>query len=349
MAEIFVGPASVAPDGFGLYSLRNFEVGEFLPVSYNGLVLPEAEMTKLEDYMLALANSVEEKGRPPNQAEIDYLKRKWGVKVKHMYRDPHDWHWRPHEHPRTVDWGKVYDHFSDYSFEYFDKGGKSQIIYWPFYNHDGSVVVDERQPENAALMVNEPPNMDYYFNEFTQQATPVFPNVVGAYNPAVNRLGLKVVSPVRAGEEFLLCYGPLYRRLGYLINTSPITGCGRRDHIASFLKPNFRYDQPLRNQISATWRKRLAQLPAQTRDAFYTYLDLINRHEGRVPLAYPDLDNTYQSGMQDWKFFEKLEPYTDLIDHTSPTGRWQQQRQERNATLLGPAREEDIPQYAFHR
>lgn len=340
-AEVMIAPSSIAPGGYGLYSLRNFEVGEFLPVTYHGRTLPVKEYDELDDYLLKMANMSTEQHRWPSEVEINFLKSKWGVEVRFMDRTyTKHGHWQnlPIEYARLkqIDWDSIYDHFSDYSFEYVDNSGKNYVIYWPIYNYDGRAIVDERNVENAGLMLNEPPNMDYYFNQYTRDDTLAVANVKAEFNPKVNRLGLKVISPIEAGEELLLCYGPLYRRHGYFINTSPVVGCGQRAHLQSYLKQNFTYKKPLRDQLNAEWKRKLANFPEQSRESFYSYLDQVNGnvqalHSPKKLSSGPRDYNTYNVEIKRADVLDYLIPTQYLYQQaTPPSSKWRRERKERN-------------------
>lgn len=352
--EVMIGPSSISPGGYGLYSLKHFEAGEFLPVTYNGLVLSERDYNELDDYLLKMANTYEEKHRQPNEREIDYLRGKWGVEIRFMERGGLGNHWIPlsldpaQMMHMKIDWDSIYDHFSDYSFEYFDNNGKNYIIYWPIYNYDGRAIVDERNPDNAGLMLNEPPDSDYYSNEFEWSLTVSMPNVKAEFNPALKKLGLKVISPVRAGEEFLLCYGPLYHRHGYFVNSSPVVGCGQQAYLESYLKPGFTYDRPLRDQLNTEWKRKVAKFPPQSREAFYAYLEQIDRRAGHGPIPKPNIDeNVYFSEIIDQFAYDNylVKPQYLINEAPQPTDRWIEQRKERRKRIYGE--QKDDPLFSF--
>lgn len=204
MQDVKVAYTSVAPAGFGLYAMRDFKEGEFLPVYYNGLTISDKEANRMEDYILAMSNAVP----GPTKKQIQELKDRWGIDIAlNGSRDElGTWDYKGPEH--EINWNRLYDNYFDYAFGYYDPDIKKNLhVYWSDYNYTGEPTIDHLVAENAALFVNEPPDADYYYNQLLQEYMPVNSNLESTYNPKLKKLGLKTTRPVLAGEEFFLCYG----------------------------------------------------------------------------------------------------------------------------------------------
>lgn len=226
---LYIATSSVIPTGLGLYAAINIPKGTLLPNGYTGLYITSAQYRHLLDDL----------DHPPshsgNRKFISRLQSKYGIKIR-----PSD----PSQRHETPQWDAISKGLSDYAFE--GESGSDKVVVitiLPVYDYQGKPVFDKGHPDNPYMLMNEPPDEDFFYNVESEQMQksvvnvhPVLPSELSRAEQSDNSPALKFKTKVdiKAGDELFICYGSQYER-SYRINMSTTCGCGQYDELAGNL------------------------------------------------------------------------------------------------------------------
>ena len=198
---VVVAEASVYDCGRGVYSLRSFEKGDYLPFNVPGISLSHAKHNELEEFLVQCTLR-ERNDWTAQQVEevVAILKTKWNIQLvcRNGVRVPY--------------WDQLYDSFVIYRF-----GTTKHMLFWNVYTWTGFIHAHGTTPQNAGLFINEPSHFERFYNRVAEKTQLSVANVEYdvVYDDDRNdtcRIRFRAVRKIRRWDTILLNYGIHYGR-----------------------------------------------------------------------------------------------------------------------------------------
>lgn len=188
-----VADTSVAENGGrGVYSLKSYEVGSYLPFVHAGVDMSFEVQEELCDYLAACTQQVEWSAEQVDEA-VEKLATQWGVHLveRNGVRVPH--------------WDTLYDTHVAYRC-----GTPDYMRIWNIFTWTGHLAAYTTTPSNAGLFINEPSHFKRFYNRVAEKNQLSVQNVMSVYEDGEIRY--KVIRKIRRWDELLTYYGERQKR-----------------------------------------------------------------------------------------------------------------------------------------
>lgn len=176
----------------GLYSLKAYEAGSYLPFVYPGIDLSFDDHDELCTFLVQCTQQVEWNDEQVDDV-IQTLSTKWGLHLveRNGSRVPH--------------WDTLYDNFVEYRMH-----TGTHMKFWNIYSWTGHMTAHTTTPANASLFMNEPNHYKRFYNRVAKKPQLSVANVMTVVEDGQVRY--KVIRKIRRWDEILNYYGSDYNR-----------------------------------------------------------------------------------------------------------------------------------------
>lgn len=235
----FIAPSCIGDGvGMGLFAKVNIKKGTLFPGAYSGtLITPEQYISLLDEIEAQPhATTLQQKS---DSDFIRHLRRNYGIKIEDASSSSSS----EQRNRQRVDWQSIHKGITDYAFEGEDENDNLMVTVLPVYNFEGKPVYDTKNPENPYILMNEPPNVESFYNPFLGARQKSCVNVATVLPTELRQEGIRCSDAfirfranqnIYMGTELFICYGPTYDR-PYDINMDSECGCGMYEQVSGHL------------------------------------------------------------------------------------------------------------------